>query len=651
MRGVCFDERRRESFVHPVRRVIVAKRGLDERRRRRGVRFHQFGDFNRNAFGELSARFFVSGRCFVARTVFGDFRRVRGDVCVPLSVQVDGRLRERSSRLLFSLRGFSRLRRNSEQAVIGRASRSVEEILQDGVVDSSGIVVTRRAVGWDVPHTAAHASHTATHAAHHTAAHAAHTAHHAAAHAAHHAAHHHAATAAHAHLVRTHDQVADRVETQAGRDVRVVLDLVLGGDVQAVVQDAEVEFMRTKDELERLAQRDVRKAFLDSERAGGTSGFFNIQVVKDNIDFFLILVFQDALDAVDPVGQGEVGVRTAVHVDFAVERSCDNLFFFAALEISRLILFLTFFGQRDPDFGVRISDRRFVGDRNMSFFDRHERVEELAATFETQELVAFVGVAEECGVGRLGRKRVVGRNLSGFISGFGREDEIVFSNQRVETLHDFDDGRLVGLISVLRTTNGFDRFEVLLSAQLGSSLFFRFLFDVHTGAFEFATHNGAIGFRKDAVVAHGLNHRLDVLFRAFGIDARVFHRVSRSDGNGGAHLSRLNFDVRCSGVDQRSLVFSADLGARGVEEVAGAGVVGNSGRRFNSWRRGWDVDSGRRFNSRRRSWNVDSRSLFFSGFTEEVVFFFICGVGKDVVFIICGDRLFFVGVVAKDVVV
>ena len=248
----------------------------------------------------------------------------------------------------------------------------------------------------------------------------------------------------------------------------------------------------------------------------------------------------------------------------------------------------------------------------MSFFDRHERVEELAATFVTQNWLRHAARSDVTAC------RSVGSDFSGFFGGFGREHEIVFSNQQ-SALHDFD-GRLVGLISVLRTTNGFDRFEVLLSAQLGSSLLSD-SFDVHTGAFEFAAHNGAIGFRKDAVVAHGLNHRLDVLFRAFGIGARVFHRVSRSDGNGGAHLSRLNFDVRFSGVDQRSLVFSADLGARGVEEVAGAGVVSNSGRRFNSLAPRLGVDSGRRFNSRSRSCGVDSRGLFFSGFAEEVVFF------------------------------
>ena len=73
------------------------------------------------------------------------------------------------------------------------------------------------------------------------------------------------------------------------------------GDVEDVVKNAEVEFVRTKDDLERFAKRDVRQAFVDVERAGRTGRFFDIRAVEDDVDFSLAKLDPNHIRKIDNV--------------------------------------------------------------------------------------------------------------------------------------------------------------------------------------------------------------------------------------------------------------------------------------------------------------------------------------------------------------
>ena len=456
-----------------------------------------------------------------------------------------------------SFRFFRGFRRNGEETGFRSGLRvAFEEVAQDSVVRAFGVIVGfgfRSADGRDVHHTAHHTAH----AAHHTAAHAAH---HAAAHAAHHAAHaaHHTAHAAHhaAALVRLHNEVGDGVESQAGRNFRVGFNFVLGGDEERVVQDAEVEVVRTQNDLQRVAERNAGQVFLNHDRRGGPAGFrfFNINIVKNDVNVFAFFA-ELTFNVFNPRGEGKVGVFAAFDVDFNVKRLADALFRFGTLEVRRAIFFLTHLGERDPDFRFRIGDRRLVGDRNMRAFDGHQRVKQVRATFHPQHLVLFPSVGQTSDVRGLRRERCVfAGNFSGFVGGFRGEDELAFFDQRVEALHDFFDFKLILLARLLRFDRGVDDRLILHRGVIANRFLFFFERDLFGASAQVVQNQSAIGGREDFGALNASDLHFNALERGVRIVAGEFARFGHSDLRLRLHLLRHHANVRFGRVDQIRLV-------------------------------------------------------------------------------------------------
>ena len=374
-------------------------------------------------------------------------------------------------------------------------------------------------------------------------------------------------------MVRLHNEVGDGVEAQTGRNFRVGLDFVLGGDEQRVVQDAEVKVVRTQNDLQRVAERNAGQVFLNHNRRGGPAGFrfFDINIVENDVNVFAFFA-ELTFDVFDPRGKGEVGVFAALDVDFNVERFGDALFGFGTLKVRRAILFFTFFRKGNPHFRFRIGDRRFVRDRNMRAFDGHQRVKQVRATFHSQLLILFPSVGQTSDVRGLRRERgVLAGDRGGFVGGFRGEDELAFFNQRVEALHNFFDFQLILLTRLLRFNRGVDDRLILHRGVIANRFLLFFERDLFGAGAQVVQNQRAVGGRKNLGALDVSDLHFNALERGVRIVAGEFARFGHSDLRLRFHLLRHHANVRFGRVDQIRLVLIFDDLFGALEESVDVG--------------------------------------------------------------------------------
>ena len=149
--------------------------------------------------------------------------------------------------------------------------------------------------------------------------------------------------------------------------------------------------MRTQNDLQRFAERDIRQLFVDIKGGRGARGVFHVERVKDDVNV-LTFFAKLTLDIVNPVFEGEIRVGTAVDVDLDIERFRNALFFRRTREVRLTVFLSTNFGKVVPNFGIRIGYRRFVADRNVSAFDGHKGVEKFLLAPNAEILIFGIGV-------------------------------------------------------------------------------------------------------------------------------------------------------------------------------------------------------------------------------------------------------------------
>ena len=423
--GRCpfLDQNQRQRLVHPAGGQIVADRAFDRRFRVVVFRIdrklmnlgHERESKIVQLFFILFRRLRVFGLNLLVRSLQNRsrfFRRRRGKISVPFGVQIrfdrgegpGGRLHFGGGRALGRSRCFVRT-----------------------------LVRRRRNVPAATP-TAAHT------AAHTTAAHTAHAAAHAAAHAHPHAAPH---TGAHARL---NGQVGDRVITEMVYLTPEFIprlqtvNHIFRRNEEILLADAELHVVVPQNKVQGGPERHSEERILN-DAVGKTVDLrtlFNRFLVDHNVDVQLIL------HLIEPVLNRKLLFIFDLDIDDFIERF-DNLLFGIGLGKERgvRIFFLARFRKRQPRFGVRIEDRRFVRHRNVRTLDRHQHIEEPEPPVFAQILVLVPRVRQPGHVRRLNRKRNIVNQINRRARHVCRQRVLTLMDQRMEPLHDLFDLLLV----------------------------------------------------------------------------------------------------------------------------------------------------------------------------------------------------------------